>query len=108
MIYRDLICKDESELPMMYYIFRKNGRFVEECPANNDNDCYVSSAYNGKLEIWIEAHDLARDRRSVSVMSSPVNILNNLMNNIARKSVNKMLTKANIKPRNIPYFRQEI
>ena len=62
MIYRDLICKDESELPMMYYIFRKNGRFVEKCPANNDTDCYVSSAYNGKLEIWIEAHDLAHDK----------------------------------------------
>ncbi|MCR5021424.1 hypothetical protein [Ruminococcus sp.] len=64
MIYRDLICDDESELPMMYYVCRdrENGRFVGDSPANNDTDCYVSSAYNGNLEIWIEARDLVCDK----------------------------------------------
>ena len=61
-VYRDIICEDESELPLLYWVVKENGRIVGDSPANNDTDYYIHRVVPSKCEIWIEARDLARDK----------------------------------------------
>lgn len=62
MVYRDLICEDESELPLLYCVIEENGRTIGDNQANNRTEYYLPRPRPCRYKMWIEARDLARDK----------------------------------------------
>ena len=62
MLTRELICKNEDELPIIYLVYSENGRDIQEGPINGMTEMYFNLPYRKVYGFRAVMHDSWKDR----------------------------------------------